>query len=120
MEPTVDTSSMTELLIITKYNEYFMYLYPMVVNLSNRHRVLRDHMVSEMVSQYTQLHLAVKTNQLSKYYLADTGLATLREYMRILSSPNLKLMSLKQYGLASAKLTEVGKLLGSRIKDLKR
>lgn len=120
MEPVTDTRNPNGLLVMTKYNTFFMYLYPMLINMSGKHRVLRDMTIEVMLRQYTDLQLAYKTNQISKCYSADAGLATIREFLRILSSRNVRLMSLKQYGTASEHLSEVGKLLGSKINKLNK
>src|SRR5690554_841104 len=120
MEPEVDTKDRDSLLIITKYNTFFMYLYPMVINMSNKHRVLRNKTLEVMLDQYGHLQLAVKTKQVSKLYVADTGVSTLREHLRILSNEHIKLISRRQYGVATGHLSEVGKLIGSMINKSKK
>ena len=120
MKPVTDTTNTKELLIIIKYNTFFMYLYPMIINMSGKHRVLRDMALEAMLKEYSDIQLAYKTNQASKYYIADAGLASIREFLRILSSKNVKLLSLKQYGIASEHLNEVGKMLGYKINKVKK
>lgn len=120
MKPVTDTKNENELLIITKYNLFFKYLYPMLINMSAKHRVLRDMTIEMMLRQYTEIQIAYKTNQISKLHSADAGIATIREFLRILASRNVKLLSLKQYGNASEHLAEVGSLLGSKINKINK
>lgn len=117
MEPIVDDREVSQLLIISKYNTFFTYLYPMLINMSGKHRVLRDKTIDTMLNQIHLFNDAAKSNQVSKLYIADSGIATLRELIRILSSEKIKLLSQKQYGTSSLHLSEVGRILGSWIKQ---
>lgn len=120
MEPIVDgDKEVNQLLVISKYNTFFMYLYPILINMSGKHRVLRDKTIEAMINQFHLFNDAAKSNQVSKVYLADSGIATLRELIRILSNEKIKLLSQKQYGTSSLHLAEVGKILGSWIKHKK-
>ena len=87
----------------------------MLINMSGKHRVLRDATLSAIFEQIKLFHDAAKSNQSSKLYIADSGLATLKEHLRILQDENIKLLSKRQYEVASVHLSEVGKILGSWI-----
>ena len=121
MEPiTSESDTITSLSISAKYYTFFNYTYPMLINMSGKHRVLRDMALEAIVGQVSLFNDAAKSNQISKLYLADSGIATLREYLRMLSDPNIKLLSQKQYGVASIHLSETGSMLGKWIKNFKR
>jgi hypothetical protein len=105
----------TEMLLLEKYQNFIKYIYPMLINMSGRHRVLRDSTLQAMFDQVRLFHDAAKSNQSSKLYIADSGLATLKEYLRLLQDENIKLLSKRQYEVASVHLSEVGKILGSWI-----
>lgn len=118
MEPITDEiKSAKSLAIVDKYYSFFRYLYPMLINVSGRHRVLRDMAIEAMISQISLFNDAAKSGQVSRLYLADSGIASLREYLRMLADPDIKLLSRKQYGVASVHLAEVGSMLGSWIKQ---
>ncbi len=116
MEPLPDNKDSDQLLILAKYSSFFMYLDPILLKLSGKHRVLRDKTIDAMLIQLQLFNDAIKSNQVSRLYAADSGLATLRELLRILSDEKIKLLSRKQYGVSSLHLAEVGKILGSWIK----
>jgi hypothetical protein len=117
LEPIPDNKAANQLTILSKYNTFFMYLYPILINMSGRHRVLRDKTIDVMLNQIHLFNDAIKSNQVGKLYIADSGIATLRELLRILSDEKVKLLSQKQYGVSSLHLAEVGKILGSWIKQ---
>lgn len=103
--------------IVDRYFDFFNYLYPMVINLSGTHRVLRDKTISAMLNQVSLFNEAVKTGQISKLQLADAGLSTLREFLRILSNPSVKLISQKQYGTAMLHLADLSGMMTKWIKE---
>lgn len=120
MEPITDIiKSNKSLVIVDKYYTFLKYVYPMLINMSGKHRVLRDKALEAVIHQISLFNDAAKSNQVGKLYLADSGIASLREYLRILAEPNIKLLSRKQYGVATSHLSEVGAILGAWIKQFK-
>lgn len=115
MKPIVNRKNPEAFKIVEKYEGFFNYLYPLLINLGGQHKVLRDHTIKTMIAQIGLFNDASKSNQISRLYLADSGIATIRDLLRILSHQKYKLISLKQYGHATKILAEVGAMTGSWI-----
>lgn len=81
------------LAVTQRYMGFVNYVYPMSINWSGKHRVFRDVFLGRALDQIALFNDAGKSNQVSRLYLADSGLATLREYLRFASNPARKLMS---------------------------
>ena len=103
------------LLIVEKYDSAFNYLYPIVINISHKHRILRDRLMEAMIEQYRLFYTAAKANQLSRIYEADAGLAYIKEILRQMVNPSRKLISRRQYEVASVHLAETGSMIGGWI-----
>ena len=91
------------------------YVYPILINLSGKHRVFRDELLSCMFAQIKLFHEAAKSDQASRLYLADAGLATLREFLRFAADPSRRLLSRHQHEVAEIHLAETGAMLGAWI-----
>jgi hypothetical protein len=63
---------------------------------------------------------AAKSGQISKLYIADSGLSTIRDLLRVLSESNIRLLSKKQYGVSTLMLYEVGAMLGEWIRKTQK
>lgn len=110
------------LVLIKKYDEFVEYIYNPLIHAPIRHKIIRDKLMEAIMEQYSLLHKAIKTNQISKVYEADAGLATIRSYLRIMGSKDLKrrVLSLRQCAVAETILSESGKILGSMISKVKK
>jgi hypothetical protein len=108
------------LLVVDKFASAIEYIYPVLVNISNKHRVIRDEAVLTLFKQQQLFYDAAKSDQISKLYLADSGLAYMRELLRFLVNKNLKLISVKQYEVSMIRIAETGKILGTWIKTKSR
>lgn len=106
--------------IIEKYGVFFRYIYPMLINMGGKHKVIRDMALQQIISQIGLFNDAAKSGQVSKLYLADSSLSTIRDYLRILSESNIKLLSKKQYGVSTTMLAEVGSMLGEWIRKTQK
>ena len=74
-----------QLEIIEKYEEFVNYIYPICINIpKGGHVTLRNKMTECIFNQVELFVQAGKSNQISKLYLADAGLAMLRFYLRFL------------------------------------
>lgn len=105
------------LAITQRYMGFVNYVYPMAINWSGKQRVFRDKVLSAMFDQVTLFHEAAKSNQVSRLYAADAGLATLREFLRFAASSPVKqrLLSRPQHEVAEIHLAETGAMLGAWI-----
>jgi len=106
--------------IIERFDGFVNYLYPMLTNTSRQHRVMRDTLLATMFQQYRLFHGAGKSNQVSRLYEADAGMAYLRELLRFMAGPDRKLVSRRQYEVASVHLAETGAMLGAWIKSAQK
>ena len=59
------------------------------------------------------IYVAAKSNQVSRIYHVDAGLAELRWLLRFAASPAQKLITPHQHEVASVHLAEVGKMVGA-------
>jgi hypothetical protein len=103
------------LAINERYMGFVNYVYPMAVNWPAKHRVLRETLLKTMFGQIELFHLAAKSDQSSRLYAADAGLAVLREFLRFASDPARKLLSRHQHEVAEVHLAETGAMLGAWI-----
>lgn len=106
--------------IIERFDGFVNYLYPMLTNTSRQHRVLRDTCIAAMFAQYRLFHAAGKSGQASRLYEADAGMAYLRELLRFMAGSERKLVSRRQYEVASVHLAEAGSMLGAWIKSAQK
>ena len=84
------------LVLTEKYDEFVQYVYSRAINMSRKHHVLRDEFLRLIFAQYGLFADAAKSNQVSKLYAADAGLAHIRVLLRFLSDPEIKLLSRRQ------------------------
>lgn len=106
--------------ILERFDGFVNYLYPMLTNTSRQHRVMRDTLLAAMFAQYKLFHGAGKSSQLSRIYEADAGMAYLRELLRFMAGPDRKLVSRRQYEIASVHLAETGAMLGAWVRSAQK
>ena len=123
-QPTSLTAAKTEpraaMAVVQRFDGFVNYLYPMLTNTNRVHRVLRDTAIAAVFEQYRLFHAAGKSNQISRVYEADAGLAFLKELLRFMASPERKLVSRRQYEIASVHLAETGAMLGAWVKTAQK
>ena len=105
-----------DLIIIEKYEEFVNYIYPVLQNIQRKHGVVKERILLIIFEQVELFYKALKSNQKSRLYEADSNLASIRFYLRFLADKNRKLISQKQHRVTSIKIAEVGKILNSWIK----
>ena len=101
------------LLIVEKYEQFLHYCYPIAQNIERRHGVAKQMFLTCLLGQVELFVSAAKTDQLSRAYQADAGLANLRYWLRFLT--HIRAVTPKQHQTASLLLAEPGKLLGAWI-----
>lgn len=107
-----------QLLIVSKYLEFFRWMYPKIRATDNKHSVLRNEFICILVKQIELFNDAAKTDQASKLYLCDSGLSSIRSLTRLFHNL-LKRLTNKQITFALEMLNEIGRILGSWIKKKK-
>ena len=106
--------------IVEKYEAIIAYLYPIAQSMPRKHGVARDMFLNCLLSQ-TQLFIeAGKSNQISRLYLADAGLARLRSWLRFLQSAPVRSITSHQVEVALVLIADVGKMTGTWIGKMKR
>lgn len=102
-----------QMLLIEKYDRIFNYLYPILQSVPRKHGILRNMALECLLRFPEKAYEAAKSNQISKIFIADANLASLRFYLRTLKST--KSMTPHQETTALSLLAEVGKMMGSWI-----
>lgn len=115
-----DQTPKPALAIVERYEGAVSYLYPLLLNMSHKHRVLRDSLLTALFEQYRLFYEAAKSSQVSRVYVADAGLAHIKELLRFMADPARKLVSRRQYEVASIHLAETGAMLGGWIRHVQK
>ena len=75
-----------QMAIVEKYERVIAYLYPIAQSMPRKHGVARQMFLECLLGQPDLIIQAGKSNQVSKIYIADAGLAHLRFWMRFLNT----------------------------------
>src|SRR5882724_8255991 len=92
--------------IVEKYETFLNYAYPKVQNCPRKHGVLRANVLGAMLEPIAALYAAGKSNQVSRLYLIDAQLATLRFWLRFLSANDRRVLTPHQASVALGHLNE--------------
>ena len=105
------------MVLIEKYETFLKYIYPVVQNIPRSHGVAKEMLLHDLLGQVKLFLVASKTSQMSRLYEADAGLANIRYWLRFMSEPSRKIITLHQHQVAEIMVAEVGKILGSWIEN---
>ena len=106
------------MLIVEKYEKLINYLYPIFQNIPRRHGVAKSLALNDFLIVPSMMIIAGKTGQVSKLYLIDAQLATVRYWMRFLVAQ--KCLTKHQEQTAQVLMIDVGCILGSWISSKKK
>jgi len=116
MNPSKDaTTCYDQMVIVEKYERVIGYLYPIAQSMPRKHGVAREMFINALLGIPDLLFQAGKSNQISKIYVADAGLAHLRFWLRFLLL--IRALSPNQLQTAQVLLAEVGAMVGAWIKS---
>jgi len=73
-----------QMLIVEKYEKLINYLYPILQSIPRTHGVAKNLVLTDLLIVPSMMMIAGKTGQVSKLYLIDAQLATVRYWMRFL------------------------------------
>lgn len=104
-----------QMLIVEKYERVINYLYPIAQNLPRKHGVARDMFLQALFGQVDLFVKAGKSNQISRCYEADAGLANLRFWLRFIADEKLRGMTKHQKETAQSLIAECGGILNKWI-----
>ena len=108
-----------QMMIVEKYERVISYLYPIAQNLPRKHGVARDMFLQSLFGQVDLFVKAGKSNQISRCYEADAGLANLRFWLRFLADEKLRGMTKHQKETAQSLIAECGGILNKWIANMK-
>ena len=114
---TNELASQRQLAIVERFEGFIKYVYPITLNIRRTHYVVRDRLIVAMFDQVSLFYQAGKSNQVSKLYLADSGLSDLRFLLRFLADDKHRLISRHQHEVAAVHLAEVGVMLNVWIRN---
>jgi hypothetical protein len=106
MEPIQESKCYDQMAIVEKYERVIAYLYPIAQSVPRKHGIARDMFLQCLLGNPELLIQAGKSNQVSKIYVADGGLANLRFWMRFLSA--IRCITPHQLQTAQILVAEVG------------
>jgi len=106
-----------QMLIIQKYERFLNYVYPIVMSIPRGHMTLKNIIVESLHKVPALVYQATKSDNVAKLYLVDAGLAEVRFYLRRMVFA--RFLTSRQLIYVQELLTEVGKILGSWIKNKK-
>ena len=108
------------LLIIQKYEMFLDYFYNIAQTVPRRHGVFKEGLLTKLFDFPDLVYDAGKSNQVSKLYIADSCLASLRFKLRFMVHDKRRMITPKQLKTSQMMLSEVGNILGSWIKKHKK
>ena len=111
-------SNYEQMLIIEKYEKVINYLYPIIQNLANKHAVAKDIFLRLLFQQIELFQQAAKLSQVSKLYIVDGNLGSLRFWLRFFVNEKIKGLTNHQKATIEQLLAEVESLLGKWIKKI--
>lgn len=114
----MENESVQQMQIVEKYEQAIAYLYPIAQSIPRKHGVARDMFLRCLMEQVDLFIVAGKSNQVSRLYRADAGLAMLRFWIRFLRH-TIHHMTEKQEAHAQALIAEPASMLGQWIKRKK-
>lgn len=121
MQPIKDQLAChTQLAVVEKYEAVITYLYPIAQNIPRSHGIAKAMFIECLLGQVKLFTEAGKSNQISRLYIADAGLAELRYWLRFVHGPLVRKMTSHQVEVAQVMIAEVGKMLGKWIATQKR
>jgi hypothetical protein len=111
------TKCYDQMAIVEKYERVIAYLYPIAQSMPRKHGVARDMFLQCLLGQPDLFFQAGKSNQISKIYAADAGLAQLRYWMRFLVQ--IRCMTRHQLQTSQVLVAEVGAMVHAWVKRRK-
>jgi len=111
-------NSANQMLIVEKYEKLINYLYPILQSIPRTHGVAKNLVLNDLLTVPPMMIIAGKTGLVSKLYLIDAQLATVRYWMRFLVVR--KCLTKHQEQTAQVLMSEVGSILSSWISSKKK
>lgn len=115
MEPIAELGrNYQQMALVEKWDKVVHYLYPIAQSVPRKHGVVRDLFLRALLGQAELFYRAGKSNQVSKIYEADAGLAHVRYWLRFLNA--IRCLTCQQQRHAEALVAEAGGMINAWIK----
>ena len=112
MDPIAEGApNFEQMAVMERFEAVIAYLYPIAQSIPRKHGMARDLFLRALFGQADLFYQAGKSNQVSRVYAADAGLAHLRFWLRFLHRH--RCLTSHQLQTAQVLIAEVGKLLGA-------
>lgn len=98
--------------IVLVYKRFMMNMYWKSMRFQPQHKIFKEQVQKALFEQIRLFNDAAKSSQSSKIHIADSGVATLQEFLLIAVDPDVHLLSPKEYRNLSRQLSEAGAMLG--------
>jgi hypothetical protein len=108
-----------EMAIVEKYEAFLNYAYPKIQNCPRKDGVVRDAVLAAVLDPVAGFYAAGRSGQVSRLYALDAQLATIRFWLRFLSTNGRTILNTHQAAESLKRLNEVGRMLGAWIGKLK-
>ncbi len=103
-----------------KIYDFLLYLYPLLSKYPKYEKFsLQTATRNAVLETLTEVVKWDKTATKSHLYAADTALQQVKELLRLANDLKYSAMNAKHYGVSSAKVTEIGVMLGVLIEEVK-
>lgn len=99
--------------IVLVYTKFMLRAYQKSLRFKPEHRIFKEKFQEAIFDQVRLFNDAAKTTQISKIHIADSGVATLQEFLLLAVNPDLRLISIEEYRSMSENLSESGAMLGA-------
>ena len=114
-----ERASYEEMAIVEKYESFLNYAYPKIQNCPRKDGVVRDQVLAAILEPISGFYAAGRSAQVSRLYALDAQVATIRFWLRFLSTNGRTVLSAHQAAESLKRLNEVGRMLGAWIGKLK-
>ena len=113
-------NSHKSLLIIEKFEKYVNYVYPILQNIPRKDGIFKEESIKQLFHFVDLINEAAKSSQVSKLYLADACLASIRYKLRFMVFNKRRLITQHQQEVCLVHLSEVGGIINAWIKNPKK
>ena len=101
------------------YKKFLLRMYKRSMRFPAEHRVFKERIQTALFDQIRLFNDAAKSSQTGKIHIADSGVATLQEFLQLAVSKELHIISPEEYRGLSRDLSEAGAMLGEWLKGRK-
>lgn len=98
--------------IVFVYSKFMLRMYKRSLRFPPQHKIFKEEFQRLLFDQIRLFNDAAKTSQTGKIHIADSGVATLQEFLLLAVHEDLRVISIGEYQSFSEELSESGAMLG--------